>query len=114
MPKSINGYKETLISRVDIHCMDQKITLYWFDFHVARFILDFLKVFYETTKELFDTYYCISHLFVHNIFKINTQFKKYMNDDLLDIFNVKMEGKGPSMMGLSLQVKLNEATMDLD
>lgn len=37
-----------------------------------------------------------------------------MNDDLLDIFNVKMEGKGPCMMGPSLQVKLNDATMDLD
>lgn len=64
--------------------------------------MEILDVFYKMTKIFFGTYYYISHLFVYNIFKIIAQFTKYRNDDLLDIFIIKVEGKVPCMMGLEL------------
>lgn len=44
-------------------------------------------------KELSITYYCSSHLFVYNIFKIVAQFTKYGNHELLNIFIIKMKKK---------------------
>lgn len=40
MLKSFDGYEETLISWVDLHCMDLNITLEQFDFHIARFMMN--------------------------------------------------------------------------
>ena len=93
MLKLIDGYEETLIDWVDLYCLNSSFTLERFDFHVARLMMDFLEVFYEATNELSGTYYCTTHLFVHNIFKITAQFVKYRDHDILDVFVVGMETK---------------------
>lgn len=41
------------MSWVDIHFVEPSIALDWFDFFVARLMIDFLEVFYEATNALF-------------------------------------------------------------
>ena len=91
MLKSTDGYEKALINWLDLYCLDKSFTLDHFDFHVARLMMDFLEVFYEATNELSGTYYCTSHLFVHNIFKITAQFAKYRDHEVLDVFVIGME-----------------------
>ena len=93
MLKSIDGYEEALINWLDLYCLYKSYTLDRFDFHVARLMMDFLEVFYEATNELSGTYYCTSHLFVHNIFKITAQFAKYRDHEVLSLFVMGMETK---------------------
>lgn len=45
------------------------------------------------TNALYESYYCTSYLFLHNIFKITKQFTKYRDHELLDILIVSMEKK---------------------
>lgn len=62
------------MSWVDCFGKDDTITLDQFVFYVIRLMMDILEVFNKVTRELLGTYYCASHLFIYNIFKITSQF----------------------------------------
>ena len=93
MLKSIDSYENALINWLDLYCLDKSFTLDCFNFHVARLTMDFLEVFYDATNELSGTYYYTSHLFVHNLFKITSQFIKYRDHEVLDVFVTSIEAK---------------------
>lgn len=89
----IDSFEESLTSWVDTHYVEPLITLDRFDFHVARFMVDFLEVFYKATNALSGSYYCTSSLFFHNICIIIAQFAKYRDRDLLDLLIVSIGKK---------------------